>query len=142
MNWPVLMACILLLVGCGAQPTTGPVEPTWDRDSCEHCQMAISDRHFATQIRSASDGLVRHFDDPGCAILWRGDTGSPEDEIWVRDAKGETWVDARSTRFGTGYHTPMGYGYGATDDEGGLDWTTVETHVQERERERREHTAH
>ncbi len=142
MSRPILLVLILLLAGCGLQPSTGPVEPTWDRDSCEHCRMTISDRHFATQIRSASDGTLRHFDDPGCAVLGQGDAGSPDDEIWVRDAKGDAWLDARSARFSTGHKTPMGHGYGATKDEGDLDWATVENQVRERERERREHTAH
>lgn len=104
--------------------------------------MTISNRHFATQIRSASDGKLRQFDDPGCAILWRGDEGAPEDEIWVHNAEGDAWLDARSARFGTGFKTPMGHGYGTTDNEGDLDWATVETQVRERERERREHPAH
>lgn len=138
-----LLLLLVLLAGCEAKPTTGPVAPNWDRDTCEHCRMTVSDRHFATQIRSARDHEVHHFDDPGCAALWRDEKGSPADEIWVRDAKGDAWLDARSARFGTGYTTPMGYGYGATEDgEGDLDWATVAQQVQERERERREHPAH
>ncbi|MCP3984535.1 MAG: hypothetical protein GY723_09095, partial [bacterium] len=88
---PALFAILVLLAGCEARPTTGPIEPAWDRDACNHCRMTLSDRRFATQIRSASDGKVRHFDDPGCAALWSGKNGSPDDEIWVRDADGDGW---------------------------------------------------
>lgn len=140
---PALLVLLLLVTGCERGVTTGPVAPSWDRDPCEHCRMTLSDRRFATQIRSASDAVVHHFDDPGCAALWSGEAGSPDDEIWVRDAKGDRWLDARSARFDTGYTTPMGYGYGATGEgEGDLDWATVAQQVQERERERREHPAH
>ena len=55
-------------VACGVRPETGPVDPAWDRDTCERCAMILSDRRFAAQLRYAQDRTVRHFDDLGCAI--------------------------------------------------------------------------
>lgn len=132
-----LLAPLWLLLSCGAQPTTGPVEPIWDRDACEHCRMVVSDRRFAAQVRSADTGKVRHFDDPGCAVLSGiGD----QDEIWVRDPGGSEWLDGRHVRFSSGHTTPMGYGFGvAAEGSEGLDWAAMATKIQERESERREH---
>ncbi len=132
----------LLLLGglaCDGTPVTGPVDPVWDRDTCDHCRMAVSDRQFATQVRSARDGTVRHFDDPGCAALAGAE---PEDEIWVRDAGGGGWLDARTARFARGHSTPMGHGWGASAGEGALGWAALVADVEERERERRSHRGH
>jgi len=141
----VTVILALLATGCGGPAASGPVEPAWDRDACEHCRMAVSDRHFATQVRSALDGKVRHFDDPGCAALHGV---AADDEVWVRDQAGERWLDGRKVRFSTGHTTPMGYGYGTTvedttvEEPGSLDWATLVAQVQERERERRNHSGH
>ena len=50
---------VLLLGACGGDPPTGAVEITWDRDVCEHCSMAISDRRYAAQVRLAGDARAR-----------------------------------------------------------------------------------
>jgi hypothetical protein len=134
-----LLAALWFLPSCGAPPTTGPVEPSWDRDTCEHCSMVISDRRFAAQVRSASTGRVRHFDDPGCAVLAGIEDG---DEIWVRDPNGSEWLDGREVRFSSGHTTPMGYGFGVAEGSEGLDWAVLATKIGERESERRRHPRH
>jgi hypothetical protein len=132
-----LLAALWLLPSCGAEPTTGPVEPTWDRDACEHCRMVVSDRRFAAQVRSASTGKVSHFDDPGCAVL--SGVGD-QDEIWVRDHEGHEWLDGREVSFSSGHTTPMGYGFGvAAEGAEGVDWAEMTKQIQERESARREH---
>ncbi len=135
----LLALLALLLISCGGVPETGPVEPVWDRDTCEHCRMTVSDRHFAAQVRSAADGRIRHFDDAGCAVLFGP---GAEDEIWVRSRDGADWLDARTARFSHGHKTPMGYGFGAGRSGEGLDWDAMVARIHEREDERREHTGH
>ncbi|MGH0034145.1 MAG: protein NosL [Myxococcota bacterium] len=113
------LAGLLVIVGCGRDPGSGPIAVTWDRDTCERCQMVISDRAFAAQVRNAG-GRVHLFDDIGCAILWldehrlRQEPGEEEPrEIWVRSLSGEDWLDARTAHYESGHVSPMGYGYGA-----------------------------
>ncbi|MDH3685013.1 MAG: hypothetical protein OEP95_02250 [Myxococcales bacterium] len=132
-----LLAALWVLPSCGDESTTGPVEPAWDRDACEHCRMVVSDRRFAAQVRSATTGKVLHFDDPGCAIL--AGVGD-QDEVWVRDPSGSEWLDGRKVRFSSGHKTPMSYGFGvAAEGTDGLDWAAMTTEIQERESARREH---
>jgi hypothetical protein len=129
-------------MACGMRPDTGPVDPAWDRDTCERCAMILSDRRFAAQLRYTQDPSVRHFDDLGCALLaWdeREAEGVVPQEVWVRDREGQSWLDARSTRFREDPHTPMGYGFAAVGaaHEGGLDLESVRRRVRELEHERR-----
>ena len=41
----------------------------WDRDTCVRCNMAISDRRFAAELRGGPKDTVFKFDDPGCLEL-------------------------------------------------------------------------
>lgn len=104
---------LLVMWGCGGDPESGPGPVVWDRDVCERCQMVLSDRSFATQVRT-SDGRLHHFDDVGCAVLWMHEHVDGEArEIWVRDVDASQWLDARQSRFAKVRNSPMGYGYGA-----------------------------
>ena len=129
-------------VACGVRPDTGPVDPAWDRDTCERCAMILSDRRFAAQLRYAQDRTVRHFDDLGCALLFwdeREAAGEIPQEVWVRDREGQDWLDARGKHFVEDSHTPMGYGFAAVGAarEGALDFESVRRRVREIEHERR-----
>jgi hypothetical protein len=131
----------LLLASCGA-PATGPVEVHWDRDSCEWCSMAISDRRYAAQVRVEPGGAAHRFDDPGCALLWidqqLGEGRRPA-ELWVRDRSGQRWLGGLEAGWMAGEHTPMNYGFGATDPGAGEDLVLDEVWeaVRIREGERR-----
>jgi len=131
---------LALVLACSGDPGAGPVEPTWDRDTCERCRMVVSERAFAAQIRMQHDGHTRHFDDLGCALLWLDEAreaGQSESEIWVRDPAGSGWLDARSAGFVDGKRTPMGYGIGSAPDAGSLDLEQAWLRVREKEDERR-----
>ncbi len=115
----LLGAVALLLAACSREPETGPVELKWDRDTCKRCSMAVSDRHYAVQVRGGPKNQVFKFDDIGCAVHWLKDQtwgNDPAMEIWVTDYRSGKWLDARSAYYMTGKRTPMGYGYGATDE--------------------------
>lgn len=115
----LLGAMALFLVACSRVPETGPVELKWDRDTCKRCSMAISDRHYAVQVRGGPKNQVFKFDDIGCAVHWLKDQPWGNDtamEIWVADYRSGKWLDARAAYYVTGKRTPMGYGYGATDE--------------------------
>ena len=114
---PVL--ALLLAAACSPQPQTGPVEIKWDRDTCKRCSMAISDRLYAVEVRGGPKNQVTKFDDIGCAIHWLRDQPWGNDaaiEFWVADYRSGKWLDARQAHYVTGKRTPMGYGYGASDE--------------------------
>jgi nitrous oxide reductase accessory protein NosL len=114
-----LLGAMLLLAACSREPATGPVEIKWDRDACVRCSMAISDRHYAVQVRGGPKKQVFKFDDIGCAVHWlKGQPwgNEPATEIWVADYRSGKWLDARSANYIIGKRTPMGYGYGATGE--------------------------
>ncbi len=112
-------AAVLFLAACSRVPETGPVEIKWDRDTCVRCSMAVSDRHYAVQVRGGPKKQVFKFDDIGCAVHWLKGQSWGNDaamEVWVTDFRSGKWLDARAARYVTGKRTPMGYGYGATDE--------------------------
>jgi copper chaperone NosL len=139
-----LLALVALgmLAVCGREPESGPARLVWDRDVCARCNMAISDRRFAAQIRTASDHRAHLFDDLGCALLWLDDEGDDlgdAEEIWVRDLGGQGWLDARAAHFVAAAHTPMNYGFGAVaePENGALTLEEVRLRVRKVEGGRR-----
>jgi nitrous oxide reductase accessory protein NosL len=109
-----------LLAACSGDPGTGPAEVKWDRDVCTRCNMVLSDRQHAAQVRrTPADGKrsrVYRFDDIGCAVLWLEQQpwrDQPGVEIWVTDHRDGRWLDAHQAHYVTGHLTPMQYGLGA-----------------------------
>ena len=117
----VIVSCLILL-GCGSEQLTGPIEVKWDRDVCKRCNMILSDRTHAAQVRHArADGssTVHLFDDLGCAMLWLEEQNLNDikrTEIWVADYRTGDWIDAQSAFYVAGQVTPMGYGLGGQSD--------------------------
>jgi copper chaperone NosL len=110
-------ATLLLLAACSRAPQTGPVEIKFDRDTCKHCSMAISDRHFAVEVRGGPKNELFKFDDYGCAMTWLKQqpwANDPATLIWVADFHDGKWLNARTAHYIGGKTTPMAYGYGAT----------------------------
>lgn len=124
MNRPawVTLFVALALSACTQKPATGPGEVRWDRDTCAHCVMAISDRHFSAQVRGGPadvDGNLHKFDDLGCAVNWLSAKPWKDDpgvEIWVNDHRDGQWIDARTALYLAGAQSPMDYGLAAQRD--------------------------
>jgi hypothetical protein len=142
------MALILALLvsgptACWQSPSTGPGEIKWDRQTCERCQMVISERRFATQVRETGQRRIHAFDDVGCALLWldENDLSHSESaaEVWVRDAAGTQWIDGHRAYFESGLLTPMQYGFAPAVE--GLLLRAVHERVREEERRRRSEPA-
>ena len=113
-----LTLAALLLTGCDQPAGNTPVSIAWDRDTCEHCRMTISDRAYAAQAWAGSDRRYYKFDDIGCMVNWlRERGGSPEQlKLWVADHLHHDevhWLDARTAWYRSGLRTPMDYGFGA-----------------------------
>ncbi|WP_187648307.1 nitrous oxide reductase accessory protein NosL [Nitrosophilus labii] len=114
----LLIIFTLFLTGCEKKDyTKEPPKLHWDRDMCERCKMAISDRKFAVEA-IGEDGKVYRFDDIGCLILWQNKE-HPEirfKKIWIKDAKSGKWIDAKKAKYTTDSITPMGYGFAAFNE--------------------------
>jgi len=134
-----LLLLTILVAGCSKQADTGPVEVRWDKETCERCAMAVSDRNYSAQVRGGpaeKSTRVYKFDDIGCAVIWldkqawKADTRT---EIWVNDYRNGKWLDARKASYVTGKVTPMGYGLGAQAElvEGALNFAAAREHVYE-----------
>ncbi len=130
--WLALL--LLLLSACSGEPKTGPVSVKWDRDGCVHCGMALSDRHFAAQVRGGPKHQAFKFDDIGCVVEWLKKQPWSNDsatEIWVMDYRSQQWADARKARYITGKTSPMAYGFAAVTGEepGTIDYTEMARRV-------------
>ena len=128
------LLCLAPLAGCHLAPETGPEEIVWDRDTCKRCGMAISDHHFAAQVRGGPKHWAYKFDDVGCALIWLKDqpwAEAPDTEIWVADLRSGEWLDARQARFVAGKTSPMGYGFGALKEAapGSIDFATLRSQI-------------
>jgi len=102
--------------GCEKKLIGGVEKMHWDRDMCERCKMAISERKFAVQLIDPKTGKDYKFDDLGCAVLWlKEEKISWENQaiIWVTDAQTGEWIDARKARYINNVITPMAYGFAA-----------------------------
>lgn len=105
-----------LLAACQQESRTGPVEVKWDRDTCVRCNMALSDKRYAAQVRGGPKHQAYKFDDFGCVVFWLNDkpwANAPATEIWVMDMRSGKWIDARKAYYVPNKMTPMAYGFGA-----------------------------
>jgi len=133
----VLSCCVLAAGGLSAcKEKKGPEKIRYDRETCEICNMIISDPRFASEIRDP-DGKIHKFDDIGDAIHWMirqkwYKEGRRAKEFWVADMKtGRKWLDARKAWYMPGQTTPMDYGFGAIEEkrEGAVDYEEMKKQV-------------
>ena len=141
---PAALLGLLAVAACGPADGTGPAEVRWDRDACERCRMAVSDRSYAAQVRGGPAGertAAFLFDDLGCAVLWLAEQAWREDprtEVWVADCESGQWLDGRSCAYLEGRLTPMDFGLGARPASaaavagGALDWAAAGERIRER----------
>lgn len=134
----LLLGATLALAAC--EKLDAPADPVWGKEPCGHCAMLVGDRRFAAQ--AVTDKDRKYFDDIGCLALWASERPESVRLMWVRDAAGGQWLDAKSARFLHGARTPMDFGFeahaGAITGEGGRDttvgWEEVRARVIERAR--------
>ena len=94
-----------------------PVDPTWGKEPCASCGMIVGDRRYAAELLPPSGARV-FFDDAGCLVQYLADRKIAPRGMWVREAKGDRWLDARAARYARGARTPMDFGFDARADEG------------------------
>lgn len=134
-----------MLSACGQKGgwPEGMVEIKWDRDTCVRCNMVISDRRFAAEMRGGGKNTVFKFDDIGCLVFWLRDKAQnypwilePATRMWVADYSGKNeeggrWLDPRTAQYAGGRASPMGYNYAAIayPQPGSVDFATMRQHV-------------
>ncbi len=148
-KFKVLVAAFMALAfvsgfgGCEKKDLTAPEKMHWDRDMCERCKMAVSDRSYAVQVVDPKTHKHYKFDDIGCAVLWFKEEGIDWGDkaiIWVKDGKTGKWIDARRAWYSTDKVTPMGFGFTAyankndAGDKEIIDFKEVERRILSRGR--------
>lgn len=128
------LAIIPILPACTRDPDHGPGKVHWDRDTCKRCSMAVSDRHYAAQVRGGPKREAFKFDDIGCALFWLKEqpwADAAETEIWVNDFRSGEWLDARKAHYLAGKTSPMAYGFGALakPEAGSIDFTAMKADI-------------
>jgi nitrous oxide reductase accessory protein NosL len=111
-----LLILLLAIIGCEKKEIGAVEKMHWDRDMCERCKMAISERKFAFEIIDPKSGKAYKFDDIGCGILWLDEEKIPWAKsaiMWVTDAKTGEWIDAKKAYYTDDSITPMAYGFAA-----------------------------
>ena len=135
----LLTPLAVALSGCkkGNWPE-GMVEIKWDRNTCVRCNMVISDRRFAAEMRGGPSKTVFMFDDIGCLVFWLRDQADKYSwmtdaatRLWVADSESKSrdemqWLDPRQASY-VSKTSPMGYNFGAVGSlqAGGVDFNEM-----------------
>ncbi|WP_458701013.1 hypothetical protein ACKGJI_02670 [Sulfurospirillum sp. 1307] len=109
-----------IFLGCEKKEIGKVSQIHWDRDMCERCKMAISERKYAFEIINPKNGKAYKFDDIGCGVLWLEEEKIPwaKDAImWITDAKTGEWIDAKKAYYTDDSITPMAYGFAAFSEK-------------------------
>jgi nitrous oxide reductase accessory protein NosL len=115
-KFSLLLFLLFILIGCHKKEIGSVEKIHWDRDMCERCKMAISERKFAFEIIDPKTGKAYKFDDIGCGVLWLEEEKIPWRDkaiMWVTDAKTGKWIDAKKAFYSDDSITPMAYGFAA-----------------------------
>jgi len=110
---------LFTVTGCEKKEIGSVEKMHWDRDMCERCKMAISERKYAVQAINPANGKVYKFDDIGCLVLWFKENNIKwQDDaiIWITDANTGKWINARTAKYSDESITPMAYGFAAYTD--------------------------
>ena len=119
-KFSLLLLLLLAIIGCEKKQIGAVEKMHWDRDMCERCKMAVSDRKFAFEIIDPKSGKAYKFDDIGCGVLWLEEEKIPWREkaiMWVTDAKSGEWIDAKKAYYTDDSITPMAYGFAAYSEK-------------------------
>ncbi len=116
----IFIIALLSFSGCDKKVGNSLEKMHWDRDMCERCKMAISERRFAVQVIDPKTHKSYKFDDIGCAVLWLDEEKIPwkdSAKIWITDAKTGKWIDAKKAIYTDDSITPMAFGFAAYTKE-------------------------
>jgi nitrous oxide reductase accessory protein NosL len=82
------------------------------------CGMVIDELNYASQV-IANDGKTWFFHDHGDFVLWLRDKPFKDEVvIWVMSRDTHKWIDGKKAFYSLNETTPMGYGFGAYEEDG------------------------
>ena len=113
-RYGIVCLALALVAVAACRRAEGPEPIAFDRASCAHCRMLISDPAFAAQLQT-EDGEVFDFDDPGCLMRFREEHASRVRAVWFHHLREDRWLREAVAGFVPIQPTPMGYGFGAVD---------------------------
>jgi len=91
--------------------------------------MLLSEKEHGAQLLTQDDERL-YFDDLGCLIAWTGQNTAGVREKWVHTADTQTWLTVQQAHFAAAAHTPMDFGFIATQKPGTTTWPQVVEAVQ------------
>lgn len=118
---PALLALVLLampLAACRQQADFAtPPEIAYGQDTCDRCNMIISEENMAAAYWTVG-GEAYRFDDIGEMLALIEETQPDLASVWVHDYVDGAWLHADEATFvlGSGVSTPMGFGIVAFAD--------------------------
>jgi len=119
-RFSLIVLLLFIILGCEKKEIGAVEKVHWDRDMCERCKMAVSERKFAFEIIDPKSGKAYKFDDIGCGVLWLEEEKIPWQDkaiMWVTDAKSGEWIDAKKALYTDDSITPMAYGFAAYSEK-------------------------
>lgn len=121
LNIMILLPLFLFLTAC-VEVDAKPQDPLWERESCSHCRMVLSEKRFAVQ-RILGNGEIHYYDDIVCALKHRH---APDDgKLYVRPDGGNDWIPAQEASYESGLTTPMNSGFGAVKGKGPVSFQEI-----------------
>ena len=79
------------------------------------CAMLIKTDKNSAEV-ALKDGRTWFFDDPGCMVKWLKDKPFKDSaKLWVHTIDTNRWIDAKSAKYTTTYHSAMHYGFGSLE---------------------------
>jgi len=94
-----------------------PLEITIGKYQDSDCGMVIEDLEYASEVISPS-GKTYFFHDHGGFVHWLEDKSFKDEAvIWVMSRDTKKWIKAKEAYYSINDITPMGYGFGAYEND-------------------------
>lgn len=127
----LLALCLVSIAACGRADDAAQ-EPVWGKQPCESCAMLLSDKAHGAQVLTEGDERL-FFDDVGCLAMWSEQHPAAVRRRWVRTADTQVWLPLERAGFVAASHTPMDFGFAATQAPGTATWPQVVAAVRARQ---------
>lgn|SRR5690606_2414113 len=112
MKTKVLLLTLLLIILSACSGTNyDPVSIDYNVDSCDTCNMGITDEQASAQV-IAKDGTPSKFDDIGCLVVYMQEHKNTFEKSYVHDHQSSKWIEMNTAYFVHSHEneTPMSYG--------------------------------